>query len=54
MHSTMLNSVLNQSDGIETQMKKAEEMPSNLVFVSGVTQRTSLPTLFFLITLAQQ
>ena len=37
MHSTMLISVFNQSDGIERQMKEAEEMPSNLVFVSGVS-----------------
>lgn len=37
MHSTVLISVLNQSDGIERQMKETEEMPSNLVFVSGVS-----------------
>lgn len=30
--STMLESVLNQSDGMERQMKEAEEMPSNLIF----------------------
>ena len=34
----MLISELSWSDRIERQMKEAEEMSSNLVFVSGVSQ----------------
>lgn len=40
----MLISELSWSDGIERQMKEAEEMSSNLVFVSGVSQTTACPS----------
>ena len=51
----MLISELSCSDGIERQMKEAEEISSNLVFVSGVSQTTaSPPQAIFLITLAWQ
>lgn len=39
----MLISELSWSDGIERQMKEAEEMSSNLVFVSGVSQTIVCP-----------
>lgn len=52
----MLISELSCSDGIERQMKEAEEISSNLVFVSGVSQTTACPhpQAIFLITLAWQ
>lgn len=47
-HSTMLIAELSWSDGIERQMKEAEEMSSNLIFVSGVSRTTACPpTPFF-------
>ena len=49
----MLISELSWSDRIERQMKEAEEMSSNLVFVSGVSQTIAClpPHPIFLITL---
>lgn len=44
----MLIAELSWSDGIERQMKEAEEMSSNLIFVSGVSRTTACPlTPFF-------
>lgn len=46
----ILNFVFNQSNGIKRQMKESEKMPSNLVSLSGVSQRNEFPPFFLIIS----